>query len=257
MECRITIVTFDKKVGSSLLSAFRGAIAPLFPEENIYHNHEGKSLMYRYPLIQYKLIEGRISIVGINEGAASVENHFHCGQSLTLRLYDKDMELRVSNKMTYYYIPESFEKSENYYFLRGWLPLNQENYIKYLNAESISEKISLLDNILSANILSLFSGFGYYSLSSIFITEYKGAELGTIALVSNIIREIFTLLAAPLLARWFGPLAPISAGGATTMDTTLPIIMRSSGNDWAVLSILHGCIADFSVPFVVTFFCTI
>jgi len=163
MECRITIVTFDKKVGSSLLSAFRGAIAPLFPEENIYHNHEGKSLMYRYPLIQYKLIEGRISIVGINEGAASVENHFHCGQSLTLRLYDKDMELRVSNKMTYYYIPESFEKSENYYFLRGWLPLNQENYMKYLNAESISEKISLLDNILSANILSLFSGFGYYS----------------------------------------------------------------------------------------------
>ena len=163
MECRITIVTFDKKVGSSLLSAFRGAIAPLFPEENIYHNHEGKSLMYRYPLFQYKLIEGRISIVGINEGAASVENHFHCGQSLTLRLYDKDMELRVSNKMTYYYIPESFEKSENYYFLRGWLPLNQENYIKYLNAESISEKISLLDNILSANILSLFSGFGYYS----------------------------------------------------------------------------------------------
>ena len=163
MECRITIVTFDKKVGSSLLSAFRGAIAPLFPEENIYHNHEGKSLMYRYPLIQYKLIEGRISIVGINEGASSVENHFHCGQSLTLRLYDKDMELRVSNKMTYYYIPESFEKSENYYFLRGWLPLNQENYIKYLNAESISEKISLLDNILSANILSLFSGFGYYS----------------------------------------------------------------------------------------------
>ncbi len=163
MECRITIVTFDKKVGNSLLSALRGAIAPLFPEENIYHNHEGKSLMYRYPLIQYKLIEGRISIVGINEGAASVENHFHCGQSLSLRLYDKDMELRVSNKMTYYYIPESFEKSENYYFLRGWLPLNQENYMKYLNAESISEKISLLDNILSANILSLFSGFGYYS----------------------------------------------------------------------------------------------
>ena len=38
------------------------------------------------------------------------------------------------------------------------------------------------------------SGFGYYSLSSIFITEYKGAELGTIALLSNISREIITLL---------------------------------------------------------------
>ena len=68
--------------------------------------------------------------------------------------------------------------------------------------------------------LAVGSGFGYYSLSSIFITEYKGAELGTIALLANISREILTLLAAPLLVRWFGNLAPISAGGATTMDTT-------------------------------------
>ena len=65
--------------------------------------------------------------------------------------------------------------------------------------------------------LAVGSGFGYYSLSSIFITEYKGAELGTIALLANISREILTLLAAPLLVRWFGNLAPISAGGATTM----------------------------------------
>lgn len=60
--------------------------------------------------------------------------------------------------------------------------------------------------------LAVGSGFGYYSLSSIFITEYKGAELGTIALLANISREILTLLAAPLLVRWFGNLAPISAG---------------------------------------------
>ena len=49
--------------------------------------------------------------------------------------------------------------------------------------------------------LAIGSGFGYYSLSSIFITEYKGAELGTIALLANIMREILTLLCAPLLAK--------------------------------------------------------
>lgn len=48
--------------------------------------------------------------------------------------------------------------------------------------------------------LAIGSGFGYYSLSSIFITEYRGAELGTIALLANICREILTLLCAPLLA---------------------------------------------------------
>lgn len=105
--------------------------------------------------------------------------------------------------------------------------------------------------------LAIGSGFGYYSLSSIFITEYKGAELGTIALLANISREILTLLAAPLLVRWFGNLAPISAGGATTMDTTLPIITRTAGQQFVVISIFHGFVVDFSVPFLVTLFCSI
>jgi uncharacterized membrane protein YbjE (DUF340 family) len=94
-------------------------------------------------------------------------------------------------------------------------------------------------------------------LSSIFITQYRGAELGTIALLANIFREILTLLCAPLLAKYFGKLAPISVGGATTMDTTLPIITRYSGKDLVFVAIIHGFIVDFTVPFFVTFFCTI
>lgn len=105
--------------------------------------------------------------------------------------------------------------------------------------------------------LAIGSGFGYYSLSSIFITEYRGPELGTIALLANICREILTLLCAPLLARYFGKLAPISVGGATSMDTTLPIITRASGEQFIVVSIFHGFFVDFSVPFLVTFFCSL
>lgn len=107
-----------------------------------------------------------------------------------------------------------------------------------------------------ADCLAVGSGFGYYSLSSIFITEYRGAELGTVALLTNVSREIITLLCAPLLARYFGKLAPISAGGATTMDTTLPIITRTSGKEFVVLSVFHGFVVDFSVPFFVSFFCS-
>ena len=105
--------------------------------------------------------------------------------------------------------------------------------------------------------LAVGSGFGYYSLSSILITQYRGPDLGTVALLANIIREVFTLLGAPLLVRYFGPLAPISTGGATTMDTTLPIITRTSGEDFVLLSLFHGFLVDFSVPFLVTFFCSI
>lgn len=105
--------------------------------------------------------------------------------------------------------------------------------------------------------MAVGSGFGYYSLSSIFITEYKGAELGTIALLSNIIRELMTLLFAPILVKYFGKLAPISVGGATTMDTTLPVIVRFSGTEFTVVSVFHGFILDFSVPLLVTIFCLI
>ena len=113
-------------------------------------------------------------------------------------------------------------------------------------------------------VLAVGSGFAYYSLSSILITQLKepflgvqlATELGTIALMANIMREIMALLGAPLFVKYFGRLSPICAGGATTMDTTLPIITRYSGKDLVFISIFHGIIVDFTVPFFVSFFCS-
>lgn len=115
----------------------------------------------------------------------------------------------------------------------------------------------LLSPLAVTDTLAVGSGFGYYSLSSIFIADFRGAELGTVALLCNVMREIFTLLTVPLVARWFGPLAAVSIGGATTFDTTLPVITQAAGKPYAVVSIFHGCMLDFSVPFLVTFFCTL
>lgn len=102
--------------------------------------------------------------------------------------------------------------------------------------------------------LMVGSGFGYYSLSSVLITQNSGVMLGTIALISNIMRELITLLAAPYMVRWFSPLAPICSGGATTIDTTLPIIARFSGKDFVFIAIVNGIVVDFSVPILVTLF---
>lgn len=116
-----------------------------------------------------------------------------------------------------------------------------------------------------AECLAVGSGFAYYSLSSILITELKEAELGialatelgTIALMANIIREVITLVATPLIVKRFGPLAPICAGGATTADTTFPIISQNCGREFFVIAIVHGILVDMSVPFLVTFFCSL
>ena len=116
----------------------------------------------------------------------------------------------------------------------------------------------------TTEVMAVGCGFGYYSLSSILVSSLKeahiglqaAAELGTITLIANVFRELMTLLLAPFMVRWFSPLGPICAGGATTIDVTLPVITRFSGRDCLFVSILHGVVVDFSVPFLVPFFCS-
>jgi len=102
-------------------------------------------------------------------------------------------------------------------------------------------------------VLAVGSGFGYYSLSSLFITQISGQTLGVIALLSNVLREILTLLITPILVMHFGKLAGIASGGATSMDTTLPVITRYSGKEWSIISVFSGVILTILVPFLVTF----
>ena len=113
--------------------------------------------------------------------------------------------------------------------------------------------------------MAVGSGFAYYSLSSILITQFKepsiglqlATELGTIALLSNIIREMMALLGSPLIKKYFGKLAPISAAGVNSMDVVLPAITRYSGKEMMPVAILHGILIDFSVPLFVSFFCSL
>jgi len=103
------------------------------------------------------------------------------------------------------------------------------------------------------NALAIGSGFGYYSLSSILISEVAGKEMGIIALLANIIRETLTLLMAPLFVRFFGPYAVITSAGATSMDTCLPVILKHSGKEFIILSVIHGILLSVFVPLFITF----
>ena len=121
----------------------------------------------------------------------------------------------------------------------------------------------LLSRWTALDCMAVGSGFAYYSVSSILITEIKSAslgvqvatELGTIALLSNIFREMAALLCAPLFRRYFGYLAPISAAGIGSADISLPAIARYSGPDAIPLAIIHGLLIEISMPFFVSLFC--
>ena len=113
--------------------------------------------------------------------------------------------------------------------------------------------------------MAVGSGFAYYSLSSILITQFKtpsiglqlATELGTIALLANIFREMMALLGTPLIQKYFGRLAPISAAGVNSMDVVLPVITRYSGKEMIPFAIVHGILIDMSVPFFVSLFCNL
>jgi uncharacterized membrane protein YbjE (DUF340 family) len=110
-----------------------------------------------------------------------------------------------------------------------------------------------VSSLTAKEAMAVGAGFGYYSLSSILISEVHSETLGTVALISNIIRELFTLLFSPLLVVVFGRLAPVVSGGATAMDSTLPIIISSSGKEYGLIAIFSGIVLTVLVPVIISF----
>lgn len=122
----------------------------------------------------------------------------------------------------------------------------------------------MLHGISLRDSLAVGSGFGYYSLSSVLISQMKittagaqvAGELATIALLANIIREMISLFGTPLITKRCGFLAPISVAGINSMDVCLPTIMRSTGkNELMPVAVLHGIVLEISVPLLISFFC--
>lgn len=108
------------------------------------------------------------------------------------------------------------------------------------------------DPLSLRDTMAVASGFGYYSLSSVIIARLGDSALGSVALIANITRELLTLLAAPLLVRFGGRLAPVATSAAAAMDTCLPVIARNAGEQYAILGIFSGMLLSISVPFFVT-----
>ena len=123
--------------------------------------------------------------------------------------------------------------------------------------------VFLLRGLSLRDCLAVGSGFGYYSLSSVLIADLKSASLGvqgaaelaTVALLTNVIREMIALFGMPLFSRVGGRMAPISVAGVTSMDICLPSIARYSGADLVPLALLHGIVLEVSVPILVGAFC--
>jgi uncharacterized membrane protein YbjE (DUF340 family) len=102
--------------------------------------------------------------------------------------------------------------------------------------------------------MAIGAGFGWYSLSGVMLTGLVGAQIGTMALLSNVFREMLSIVIMPLVVKYFGKIAAIAPGGATTMDTTLPVVVRYAGSDMSVISFVSGFTLSMLVFVLVPFF---
>lgn len=96
--------------------------------------------------------------------------------------------------------------------------------------------------------LSIGGGLGWYSLAGVSVSSAAGVTAGSIAFLSNLLREIGAFLLIPLVARRLNACACIAVAGATSEDTTLPMILRYTDGETAVLSVLNGVICSAFVP---------
>lgn len=107
--------------------------------------------------------------------------------------------------------------------------------------------------ILGINIIAsmaLCAGYGWYTLSGPLVGQIFGPEFGALGFTVNFLRELLTIITAPLIFK-FDKYAPIASGGATTMDTTLPIIVRYCGSETLVTAFLSGFILTLIAPFTI------
>ena len=106
-------------------------------------------------------------------------------------------------------------------------------------------------------MLAASSGFGWYTLAGPMLTHLVSEELGTIAFLANLFREVSQFLLIPICTKYFGQVTMLVPGGATTMDTALPFIKKMYGPKMALAGFISGGILSLLAPLFISLFATL
>lgn len=101
---------------------------------------------------------------------------------------------------------------------------------------------------------AIASGLGWYSLSGVMLTEIAGAQVGSITFLSNLLRELVSFFSIPWIAKHLNYPTCIAPAGATSEDTTLPMLIRCTNGETVVLSVLNGVLCSAAVPILIEMF---
>ena len=135
---------------------FRGAAIWVAGGDPLFHNHTDGGYVYSYPLIQYKRIGGKAAVVAIGDAVDSIGKLLMC-EGAPLRLGNREIPYRIEKVVPSNMIIRTWD-TKFHYHLHKWLPLNEKNYEEYQRMEALTERIQLLERVLTGNILSMCKG---------------------------------------------------------------------------------------------------
>jgi len=152
---KATLSFSNVNLRASHIHKFRGFIGNLFKNHDLIHNHDLKTgkPIYRYPLIQFKLIDKTPAIIAITDRAVNIFSEIFMKldkiviEDTAIPVFEKDLKIE---EIEFGYSDEVFM----YEFVSPWIGLNQKNFKKYNDAGN-NDKDQMLKRIMTGNILSM------------------------------------------------------------------------------------------------------
>jgi len=185
---RTLTILFDTEISFKETTLFRGAVIKSLGEHPnlFFHNHlDDEKFRYSYPLIQYKRLGGKAAIVCI-EDAVDIIGQFLAEVDGKLSIGERQVTCNTGRIQPARILVQTWEEMFSYHISR-WLPLNSKNYQQYKDIEGVVEKVSFLENILKANLLSMLKGLNIHlekelilkitELSDSYLLHNKGVKM--------------------------------------------------------------------------------
>jgi len=175
------IIQFENEIESKAIPFSRGAVIASLDEKNIlFHNHDEYKLRYSYPLIQYKLIHKKAAVMGVGKGI-EVISQLLTAHDFNYQIGNEKVNMRLEAVNAYDNDITLTEDAGFRYRLHNWLPLNSKNYAQYQQAESMVDRIQILERVLIGNVLSFLKGVSIFTddKKSLHITDITGQRAVT------------------------------------------------------------------------------
>ncbi len=146
----------------------RGYFSNLFGKESdLFHNHDAQGrAIYRYPRIQYKVVDGNPMLIGLGDGAQLLVERFLQVKEIEIdnlvfplhqkNLKSEEVPVRMTNTL------------QAYRFVNPWVSLNQENHKIYVELDKDAKR-EKLTGILIANMISFFKSIGFHAEGQIMV----------------------------------------------------------------------------------------